>query len=306
MGAVFAATHRNGSQVAIKILHNELSRDDEVKQRFLREGYISNRVNHPGMVRVIDDDIDDDGSTFLVMELLEGVTVAHLWESSGRQLPLMRVGAIVDATLDVLEVLHFQGIVHRDINPDNIFLTSDALKLLDLGIARVLEEQMQMTASGQMMGTPEFVAPEQAAGRPRDVDRRTDIYSVGATAFALLTGRYVHEGRGAMETMIFAATRPARSLFDVWPGAPPLVANVIDVALAFDKEHRWDSAAAMRTALQRSLSMYGPFDPSSTRAPPSAAATGPAATVLLGSSGTAVGVPSDSDPLPLVRPTRKG
>jgi serine/threonine-protein kinase len=267
MGAVYAATHRNGSRVAIKILHGELSRIDDVKQRFLREGYFANRVRHPGIVRVIDDDIDDDGSTFLVMELLEGITLAHLWEMSARQLPLMQVGAIVDAMLDVLEAVHAEGIVHRDVKPENVFLTADSLKLLDLGIARLLEESMRLTASGQMMGTPEFAAPEQAAGKPREVDARSDIYAVGATAFTLLTGRFVHEARGAMEAMVFAATRPARSLFEVWPHAPPLLANVVDVALSFEKDRRWTSASAMRTALHTALAAYGPLDPSSARAP---------------------------------------
>jgi serine/threonine-protein kinase len=306
MGAVFAAQHRNGSRVAIKILHNELSRVEEVKQRFLREGYFANRVRHPGIVRVIDDDIDDDGSTYLVMELLEGLTLAQLWESAGRQIQLMRVGAILDGMLDVLAAIHAEGIVHRDIKPDNVFLTPDSLKLLDLGIARLLEEHMRLTASGQMMGTPEFVAPEQAAGRPRDIDARTDIYSVGATAFTLLTGRYVHEGRGAMETMVFAATRPARSLFEVWPHAPPLVANVVDVALSFDKEKRWPSASAMRTAMHTALAGYGPLDPSSARAPATVPKQEAPVQALAGTLIQGAPPSSDAEPILLLKPTRKG
>jgi serine/threonine-protein kinase len=306
MGAVYAAAHRNGSRVAIKILHTELARVEEVRQRFLREGYFANRVRHPGIVRVLDDDIDDDGSTFLVMELLEGVTLAHLWDSAGRQLALLQVGAILDAMLDVLEAIHGQGIVHRDIKPENVFLTADSLKMLDLGIARLLEESMRLTASGQMMGTPEFVAPEQAAGRPRDVDVRTDLYSVGATAFTLLTGRTVHEGRGPMETMVFAATRPARSLFEVWPSAPPLLANVIDMALSFDKEKRWASASAMRTALQTALASYGPLDPASARAPVVRASDPvalPVANTLIAGSGPP---PSEPEPILLLKTVRKG
>jgi serine/threonine protein kinase len=278
-----------------------------VRQRFLREGYFANRVRHPGIVRVIDDDIDDDGSTFLVMELLEGLTLSHLWESAGRQIPMLRMGAILDSILDVLEAVHAEGIVHRDVKPDNVFLTASSLKLLDLGIARLLEEHMRMTASGQMMGTPEFVAPEQAAGKPREIDARTDIYSVGATAFTLLTGRFVHEGRGAMETMIFAATRPARSLFDVWPDAPPLLANVVDIALSFDKVRRWPNASAMRTALQSALAGYGPLDPASVRVPvvepiePPVVETS-AGTVIMGS-----GQASDrEEPILLVKPSRRG
>ncbi len=307
MGAVFAATHRNGSRVAVKILHAELSCVEDVRQRFLCEGYFANRVRHPGLVRVIDDDVDDDGSTFLVMELLAGVTLLQKWESAGRQLPLLHVGAILDAILDVLEAVHAEGLVHRDIKPENVFLTASDLKLLDLGVARLIEEHLRLTASGQMMGTPEFVAPEQAAGRIGDIDPRTDIYSVGAMAFALLTGRFVHEGRGPIETMVFAATRPARSLFDVWPAVPPLVANVVDVALAFEKDKRWPSASAMRTALHSSLAAYGPLDPASARAPAmqieEAAARASTGTEITGGEPPSE---REEEPLLLVKPVHKG
>jgi hypothetical protein len=161
MGAVYAATHRNGMRVAIKVLHDELSKFADLRARFLREGYIANRVKHPSLVRVLDDDVDDDSTTFLVMELLEGTTLDAEWEAAGRTMPLRRVVAIADAILDVLAAIHGEGIVHRDVKPDNVFFTADGMKLLDLGIARLLESTT--TATGQIMGTPEFVAPEQAA-----------------------------------------------------------------------------------------------------------------------------------------------
>jgi serine/threonine protein kinase len=196
---------------------------------------------------VMDDDVDDDGSTFLVMELLEGSTLGAHWQAAGCTLPAPRVVAITDAILDVLSAVHAAGIVHRDVKPDNVFLTADGLKLLDLGLARLADSRL--TATGQMMGTPEFTAPEQAGGHVREVDARSDVYSVGAMMMTLLTGQVVHEGRTSMETMIFAATRPARSLFDVWPDAPPGLANVVDIALSFDKTKRWSSAKEMRIAL---------------------------------------------------------
>ena len=253
MGAVYAARHRNGMRVAIKVLHPELARVEDVRRRFLREGDIANRVTHPGTVKVTDDDVDVDGTTFLVMELLEGRTLEAEWAAAGSKLPAIRVAQVTERVLEVLTAIHAEGIVHRDIKPDNVFLTTGgALKLLDLGIARLVESR-NATATGQMMGTPEFVAPEQAAGNVRDIDARTDLYSVGAMMFTLLTGEVVHPGKTGMEQMVFAATRPARSLFDVWPDAPPLLTNVVDVALSFDKSKRWTSAAEMKTALGRSI-----------------------------------------------------
>jgi serine/threonine-protein kinase len=301
MGAVYAATHRNGMRVAVKLLHPELSSIEELRSRFLREGYIANRVQHPSLVRVLDDDVDNDGSTFLVMELLDGRTLGTEWDNAGRRLPPARVAALADAVLDVLAEIHAQSIVHRDVKPDNVFLTSDGgLKLLDLGIARLADARL--TASGQMMGTPEFCAPEQAGGRVRDIDPRTDLYSVGAMMFTLVSGAVLHVATTAMEAMIFAATRPARSLFEVWPDAPPALANVVDVATAFEREKRWRSASEMRTALAQAMSSLAaastPAHGIAGGGPPTSVAS---ATVLLGSTPSG----RSETAIPLVRPSRK-
>lgn len=251
MGAVYSATHRNGMRVAVKVLHLELSRVEDVRSRFLREGYLANRITHPGAVKIIDDDVDTDGTTFLVMELLDGRTLEAETQDAGGVLEPLRVAVVVDRVLDVLEAIHKEGIVHRDIKPDNVFLTtSGTLKLLDLGIARLVESSRGRTATGQLMGTPEFVAPEQAAGRVNAIDGRTDIYAVGAMAFTLLTGQCVHLGETAMDKVILAATVPARSVLDAWPDAPTGLAHVVDVALSFDKTKRWPDASQMRIALE--------------------------------------------------------
>ncbi|HEY1960190.1 MAG TPA: serine/threonine-protein kinase [Polyangiaceae bacterium] len=254
MGAVFAATHRNGMRVAIKLLHPEMSRDEDVRRRFVREGYIANRVKHPGVVRIIDDDVDDDGVAFLVMELLEGCTLDAEWESSGR-VAAERVGHVVVRLLDVLAAIHAEGIVHRDVKPENVFLTSDGgVKVLDLGIARVVESRTQ-TKIGILMGTPGFVAPEQALGNMPAIDARTDVFSVGALMFGLLTGEVIHPGATAMDQMVAAASQHARPLRQVWPEASPELANVVDVALAFDKTKRWPSALEMKSALEQAMAM---------------------------------------------------
>jgi eukaryotic-like serine/threonine-protein kinase len=255
MGTVFGAMHRNGMRVAIKVLHPELSRMEEVRRRFLREGYLANKVEHPGIVRVLDDDVDGDETTFLVMELLLGRTLDEEWEKCGRRVSVAQTADVALRLLDVLSAVHAEGIIHRDIKPENVFLTQDGkLKLLDLGIARLVDSRT-ITATGQQMGTPEFMAPEQASGNTREVDARSDLYSLGALMFTLLTGKPVHEARTSMERMIFAATKPARSIFDVWPQVPPALANVIDVALDFDKMRRWSSAREMYTALERTMEL---------------------------------------------------
>jgi serine/threonine-protein kinase len=280
MGAVYRATHRNGSLVAVKMLHTELVGDDAVHARFLREGYIVNQVNHPGLVRVLDDDVDDDGATFLVLELLEGRTLEDEREALGGVIPPLRLLPLVRELLDVLAAVHARSIVHRDVKPENVFLTTAGpLKLLDLGIARL--GRSRFTVAGQTLGSPSYMSPEQASGRLDEIDARSDLFGVGAILFTLLTGRLVHEGANPQERITLAATRPARSLFDVWPDAKGALANLVDVALRFEKTDRWSSAEAMMRALDDVVALIRP----SVIAPPPAAPVahaavpGPVATV---------------------------
>src|SRR5208283_3962738 len=146
----------------------------------------ANTVGHPGAVAVMDDDIAEDGSAFLVMELLEGEPVDALWLRSGHHLSTRHVLGIAYQTLDVLAAAHAREIVHRDIKPANLFLTSSGqVKVLDFGIARLLDPatSQSTTRSGTAIGTPAFMAPEQALARPGTVDGASDVFSVGATMF---------------------------------------------------------------------------------------------------------------------------
>jgi len=278
--AVFAATHRNGRTFALKLLHPELGTFEELRTRFLRDGYAANRVRHPSIVPVVDDDIDEeDGSAFIVMELLEGATLASEWHEAARTLPLPRVVAVVHVVLDVLSAIHAQDIVHRDVRPGNVFVTPEGLKLLDVGIGRLGDSSRTMT--GHAMDPSQFVAPEQAAGKLNEIDPRTDLYSVGAMIFTLLTGHAVHRASTPTDTLRLAATRHARSIKDVWPGAPSPIANFVDVALSFEKEKRWASADEMRTGLGHAVSL------SAARGTPAPVAPvlGPTGTVVVGRKG---------------------
>lgn len=255
MAAVYGATHRNGSRVALKMLHPTMSMDPALTARFRREGYVANTVNHPGVVRVLDDDVAEDGSVFLVMELLEGETADARASRLGGRLPLKDAILVMDALLDVLVAAHAVGIVHRDLKPENIFLTKDRLvKVLDFGIARLRDATAASaftTNDGTLLGTPAFMPPEQARGRIEEIDALSDIWSVGATMFALICGEIVHNASTPNEIMILTATSPARSLGTAAPTTPKAIVDVVDKALAFDKAQRWSSAKAMQHALRQ-------------------------------------------------------
>ena len=250
MAAVFAATHRTGSLAAIKILHRELAADETLRARFLREAYAANRVRHPSAVSVLDDDVAPDGSVFLVMELLEGESIDARWRAQGKRLPLGEVLWVADRTLDALAVAHGEGIVHRDVKPDNLFFTTaGTLKLLDFGIARLLESS-GATRTGSILGTPAFMSPEQARGQWKHVDAQSDLWAVGATMFTLLSGSYVHEAETGYERLLAAMTMPARSIASVVGELPDLVVQIIDTALAFERSRRWADARAMQATVR--------------------------------------------------------
>jgi hypothetical protein len=292
MAAVYAATHRNGKRVAVKMLHPEFSHDEEIRTRFLQEGYAANTIQHDGAVSVLDDDLAPDGSAFIVMELLEGETVEQRWERSGQRLAVGEVLSIVDPLLDVLVAAHERSVVHRDIKPENLFVTkTGALKVLDFGIAKVFERKhtrQSTTRAGMVMGTPAFMAPEQALAHWDEVDGRTDLWAVGATMFMLLSGRHVHVAESSQEQLILSATAPAPSLATAVSGLPRQVVAIVDRALAFDRTARWPDAISMKGAVRAVLdAMAGvetgaasgrhpgatPLGPASARGAPSAVAT---------------------------------
>jgi serine/threonine-protein kinase len=256
MSAVYAATHKNGKRVAVKVLHPHLAGTPRARKRFLREGFLANNVDHPGAVSVLDEDVDDDGTVFLVMELLEGETLETAWKRADRRLPVRRALLVVDALLDVLARAHAKGVVHRDLKPANVFLTSSgAVKVLDFGIASLRQPSSSdvTTRSGGLLGTPAFMAREQARGRWEQVDARTDVWSVGAILFALISGRTVYEGETSNDVLIACATQPPASLASIVDGVPEAVAALVDRALSVDKDARWQDASQMREAIRKVL-----------------------------------------------------
>jgi serine/threonine-protein kinase len=257
MGTVFEAEHRNGNRVAIKVLHRERRTHPEFRKGFLREGVLTNRVGHPDVVRIFDDGETTEGDVFLVMELLEGENL----ERQRRKHPLSvrEVLRIADRVLDVLEVAHAKGVVHRDIKPSNILLVArdGAVKVLDFGIASLSEmstrSMLSLPSSLGSPGTPSFMAPEQARGASNRIDCRTDLWALGATMFTLLTGRLVHEEQSAEATLVAAATVPCRLIGSLRGDLPMCVTDLVDRALSFEQEKRFEHAAEMRSVLLRSL-----------------------------------------------------
>jgi len=252
MGAVFAATHKNnGTRAAIKVLHVEYAGAQDVKERFLREGRIANRVDHPARVPVIDDGMSSIGEPFLVMELLEGMTLAELFKRGGGRMPLEKLLGIFDTVLDLLSRCHEHDIIHRDIKPANIFLTKQGgVKVLDFGVARMREPEagVEMTRQGIALGTASFIAPEQALGMEK-IDGRADLFSVGACLYTGITGERLHAAKSEAEEFVLAATQSAPSVARKAKELPPEVAAFIDRALSFDRAQRHQSAREMRADL---------------------------------------------------------
>jgi serine/threonine-protein kinase len=254
MASVYAATHRNGRRAAIKLLNDEFGSNPQVRDRFLREGYVANHIGHPGVVSILDDDTTESGQVFLVMELLEGDS--FLDRIRNHSLTAAQVVFIGEQVLEPLGTAHRRGIIHRDIKPGNIFVCSDGrVKVLDFGLARVLEgNDLEPTRDGLVLGTVPYLSPEQAHAKRDAIDWRSDIYGVGAMLFYALSGRYVHEADNQLDMLMATMKEPPRSLATVAPSLPAKVVTMVDRALMFDPSARWpcaeDMAAAARSAFQ--------------------------------------------------------
>lgn len=248
MAAVYEARSADGALVALKLLHPEVAVRRDVRERFLREGYVANQLDHPGVVRALEHGDGGQEGVYLVMERLVGETLSARVKRHGR-LPLEELVDYVDQILDVLVVAHEKGIVHRDLKPDNLFVTNEGkVKILDFGLARLLDELpgSHKTRTGLALGTLPYMAPEQALGRRSEIDGRVDLFALGATMFRILSGRKVHEAQSEAELLMAMASRPAPPLKSVAPDVPDGLAAVVDLALAFSRDARYPDARTMQ------------------------------------------------------------
>lgn len=254
--AVYAATHRNGHRAALKILHQSLCADPAMTERFLREAGIANAIKHRAIVPIRDDGMTEEGCAYLVLELLEGETLDAIRERGHGRIALEDFAQVFEELMSAISAVHAAGVVHRDLKPQNVFITkSSELKLLDFGTARIFDRAAGsgISVQGLVIGTPAFMSPEQARGAREEVDAQSDVWSLGAMIFTLLSGEYVHAGRDAHARLLAAASKPARALSDVAPSVDDRVAAVVDRALAYQKRDRWPDVQAMRIAFRTAV-----------------------------------------------------
>ncbi|HEY6173239.1 MAG TPA: serine/threonine-protein kinase, partial [Kofleriaceae bacterium] len=261
MGRVYLAVHPGiGSRVAIKILSDQCARSPELLERFFAEARAVNLVHHENIVSVLDLAQLPDGRPFIVMEYIEGQTLAGIVRGGP-----VALGGLVQVMTEVLSALaaaHAIGIVHRDLKPDNVLVTAEGhAKVLDFGIAKLAPELQQQlsprTRTGALLGTPQYMAPEQISGSG-GVDPRTDLYAAGVVLYELATGRQPFVGETLFDLMRAHLEQPPPSPRALRPDLPPALEQVILTALAKRPDDRFAGAAIMAQALQHAAAALPP------------------------------------------------
>jgi len=258
MGAVYLAEHPSiGRQVAIKVLRAELGRDAQSLARFINEARAANSIRHPNIIEILDSGVTENGISYLVMELLRGESLTARIKRKGRLAPNEAV-ALVMQTASALGAAHAKGIVHRDLKPDNLFVVPDEanpgsehIKVLDFGIAKLQTTApggFVKTRTGSLMGTPIYMSPEQCLGT-KEVDRRSDIYALGAILYELTTGHppFLSEGFGALLNMHL--NQPPRPPREIEPMISPGLDSALLKMLAKKPEDRFQSMAEVESVL---------------------------------------------------------
>jgi eukaryotic-like serine/threonine-protein kinase len=249
MATVFLGTDQVlGRTVAVKVLAPNYARDQNFVQRFRREAQAAARMNHPGVVSVYDTG-SDDGTHYIVMEHVQGRTLAEILKSEGHLLP-DRAAEIAEAVAAALSFAHAQGIVHRDIKPANIMITPQGeVKVMDFGIARATASGDTLTQTATVLGTATYLSPEQAQGEP--VDARSDIYSLGVVLYELLTGQPPFTGDSPVAVAYKHVREDPPSPSRLNQGVPQGLEAVTMKALAKNPSNRYQSADEMRADLDR-------------------------------------------------------
>jgi len=263
MSAVYKATDPNLKRVvAIKVIHPHLSDNPDFVKRFEEEAAAVAQLRHPGIIQVHDFNREDD-LYYMVLEFVPGETIQdHLkrLNASGRKLSPTKAIEYMAAICDAVDYAHQRGMIHRDIKPANLMLTTTGqVILMDFGIAKIVGGQGH-TATGAVVGTAMYMSPEQIKGE--QVDRRTDIYSLGVTLFEMVSGRPPFEADSAMTLMMMHVNDPVPNPKALNPEVPDGLVKVINKALAKDPNKRYQTAAQMASALRNLLSA----DSSSSRA----------------------------------------
>ncbi len=257
MGQVYLAEHvKMGRKSALKVMHPGMVKDVDAISRFNREAANASKISHPNVAAVYDFGETADGVIFLAMEFVDGPPLTKIIEQAGALAP-KRAAKIVQQTGEALAVAHDMGIVHRDLKPDNIMVAKtrdgeDMVKVVDFGIAKASDSAAQkVTKTGLVVGTPEYMSPEQLAGDK--LDGRSDIYSLGLVAFNMLTGKLPFPSDSAQESMIMRLTDRPKPLAEMRPEVswPADVQAVMDKALERDVADRYQTATEFGRDLVR-------------------------------------------------------
>jgi eukaryotic-like serine/threonine-protein kinase len=255
MGEVYLARHvLMGRSCALKVLSPSVSQDPDAVTRFNREATNASRISHPNVCAVYDFGLTSDGLVYLAMEYVEGRTLSAVLEEQGA-MPVSRAVELTAQCAAGLQAAHDLGIVHRDLKPDNVMVSGprerETAKLVDFGIAKamVAEPLQRVTRSGFVVGTPDYMSPEQLSGDP--VDARSDQYSLALVFYRLVTGKLPFEGESAQETLTKRLTDPPRPLAAARPGArfPVGLQGVLDRGLARRPQDRYPTVTAFVEAL---------------------------------------------------------
>lgn len=264
MGAVYLAEHvKMGRKSAIKVMTSAMSNDPDAVSRFNREANNASRINHPNVCAIYDFGETGDGLIYLAMEFIEGKSLSGLLKETG-PLPLPRATTILRQTADALDVAHGLGIVHRDLKPDNIMITSqagkDVVKVVDFGIAKAVggeETGQKVTKTGLVVGTPEYMSPEQLSGDK--LDGRSDLYSLALVYYRMITGALPFQAETSQETMIKRLTDDPMPLDQALPSGrfPAALQPVMDRALARYPNDRYGTAGEFATDTERAVASGG-------------------------------------------------
>ena len=257
MGVVYEAEHTTlGKRVAIKLMLEKYTGDSEAVARFTREALAASRIGNPHIIDVMDIGTAPDGRSYVVMELLSGRPLSKVIEDDG-QMPPQRVISIMRQVLKAVGAAHAKGIVHRDLKPDNIFLldqgeSGDFVKLLDFGISKMIDPDMQvaatkLTTTGVVMGTPLYMAPEQAMGA--EIDHLADLYACGVIMYEMLAGKPPFDGATYAVLVAKLLTTEPPLLSDVRPGLSPKLVSAVHRALEKDPQNRFPGVEAFAAAL---------------------------------------------------------
>ena len=256
-GTVYVAEHvrLRGQRFAVKVLSVACSEEHEVYRRFQREAEVASRLGHAGIVSVVDFYNTKEGRPCLVMEYLEGEDLDHRLKRVKKLRP-GELGRIMEQVCGALAVAHEQGVVHRDLKPGNIFLLSGPgsavrVKLLDFGIARVRDSFI--TRPNSVLGTPYYMAPEQARGMVDHVDGRSDIWSLGVICYQALSGQLPFVGVDFVQVLTAVCEKDPEPLHQVAPDVSPEVGQVVARALAREREGRYRDITAFSDALLGAL-----------------------------------------------------